>query len=270
MKKTLAMVLAAAMLFALCACGKTEPEAPTPAPEAPAPTAAPVEAKAEENPISAQIIDLFNDICMLKTNPEFGKYWYCITDLDHNDRLEVTGAVTEGSGGFTSALMYEIGEDLKTLQQVDLGLAEGEFLPEIIKSQVETYHVEADDSWHYIFFDSTAVGAGEHFQTMYSLCLRNAVLEKTVLGYMDIVFDEEQHTSYVFTDASGKELASYEEYVALASRLSALRPCARDHRHGLVRSQRRLLHRASGEELQRLHGQGSSRRGPRRHAAAHL
>ena len=223
MKKTLAMMLAAVMLFALCACGKTEPETPTPAPEAPIETAAPAET-GEEDPVSTQIIDLFNDICMLKTNPEYGKYWYCITDLDHNGRLEVTGAVTEGSGGFTSALMYEVGEDLKTLQQVDLGLAEGEFLPEIIKSQVETYHVEEDDSWHYIFFDSTAVGAEENFQTMYSLCLKNAVLERTVLGYMNIVMDKEQHTSYVFTDASGKELANSEEYVALASRHFGIKP----------------------------------------------
>lgn len=204
MKKTLAMILALAMIFALCACG----EAPA-AVQPQTPTAAP-----EEDPISTQIIALFNGICMLKTNPEYEKYYYCITDLDHNGRLEVTGAITQGTDSKTTALMYEMGEDFKTLELVDMRLAAGEHLPEIIKNQVETYHVDADDSWNYIFYDTSSVGAGGHYQTVYSVCLRNRVLERTALGYQDIVMEGE-NTKYVFTDAAGAQLSGPDDYTAL-------------------------------------------------------
>lgn len=213
MKKTLAMLLALAMIFALCACG----DKPAAAEPETAPTAAPAAPVEEADPLNSQIVSLFNSICMLKTNPEYEKYYYCVTDLDHNGRLEVTGAITQGSDSKTSALMYEIGEDLITLEPVDMRIAAGEYLPEIITGQVETFHVAADDSWNYIFYDTANIEAKGHYQTVYSVCLRNKVLERTPIGYLDIEMDGE-NTVGIFTDASGAQLAGTDEYIALGSK----------------------------------------------------
>lgn len=219
MKKIISLFLALCIVFALCACGETAQEA-APAPTAevtaapaadPAPSAQP---ESNGDPIADQIVLLFNSICMLKTNPDYAKYWYTVTDFDHNGRLEVTGAVTEGTGSYTSALIYEVGEDMKTLNNVDLGLKEGEFLPEIIKSKVDVYHT-ADGAYNYIFFDSCSVDAGNHAQTIEALSLADGKLALRPLGFIDIS-TKDGNTAYSFTDVNGAPLADQAAFLALA------------------------------------------------------
>ena len=206
MKRVLSILLTVTMLFALCACGNTVTE-PAPTPEV---TEAPAQPQNEQSDLEKQIILLFNSVCMLKTNPEYGKYWYCVTDLDQNGRLEITGAVTEGSGSFTTAMMYEVGEDLATLQTVDLGLAEGEFLPEIIMNKVDTY-CSPVGTWNYLFSDTTSVDSGNHFQAIVALTLENGKLISTPLCYLDVKTENGVTQNY-FHDSFGNELSGLEEF----------------------------------------------------------
>ena len=106
MKKKL---IAGILLFTLCAslltgCGQSAPEAPieesfTPIQPVTLPGAAEQEALLEQN----------------RALWEFGGYetawFYAFTDLDHNGRLEVIAATTQGSGVFTYGHLYEVAED---------------------------------------------------------------------------------------------------------------------------------------------------------------
>ena len=220
MKKILSALIVAAMIFSLCACG-AQPSAapaapaaevtPTPAPEASAqPEAEPDPAAAQEDPIETQVILIFNSICMLKTNPEYEKYWYVVTDLDHNGLLEVTGAVTDAESS-TTGLMYEVSADYRTLEPVDMGQS----LPEIINGDAE-YHTAADGTVSYLFSDSSRLTENSHFQTLTAVSLKNKVITCTPVGYVDIKAMGDAR-NYVFTSADGEDM-DYEAFLKIGEK----------------------------------------------------
>lgn len=210
MKKTIALLLTLAFVFCLCACGKATNATHV----AETPTVQNSQTTNDNDVIKSQIVLLFNSICMLKTNPDYSKYWYTICDLDHNGRLEVIAAVTEGSGSYTSAFIYEVTPDYTTLGTVKIGLKEGEFLPEIIKNSVDTYRV-SDGTYNYIYFDSTNIDTENACQTIEAISLKNGNLSVTPLGYVSIGYNNDE-VVYSFKDVNGTALANQEAYLALA------------------------------------------------------
>lgn len=123
------------------------------------------------------------DIWMLEDFSEYDRYFYTFTDLDHNGRMEVIAAITQGTGIFTSGQMFEVNPDFDGVALCRIP----ENLPEIIISAAECY--QEGDLYHYAFSDTTRVGGGESGQALVWLTLENGDLTETILAWNHILSD---------------------------------------------------------------------------------
>ena len=113
MKKTISLLLALVMIFALCACGKTAAPAAT---EAPAPAAEPAAEPEAEPETDALVVDtcilkeaddaMINNYSLLAVNPEAP-----FADADGNPVADVA-LNTEGAAALINWLLSEEGENL--------------------------------------------------------------------------------------------------------------------------------------------------------------
>lgn len=53
-----------------------------------------------------------------KENSGTADVTYAVTDMDQNGRLEIVAAFVEGSGRFTTSIIYEVSEDKKSLEKI--------------------------------------------------------------------------------------------------------------------------------------------------------
>jgi len=220
LKRILTALLTAAMIITLCGCEisintkKAEPT-PTPTPTAeptatPEPTPVPTPVPTTDPKTEAgQIKMIYSNLKSLSSDNDTTKFWYSVTDLDHNGRLELLSAVTEGTGHFTSGRFFEVNENYNGFVEIDLGLKEGEFLPEIIVSSTDCYK-SSDGTYSYIYTDTSNGGYGESLSATTALSLRNGhVTIKTIV--IDHVTLENGYSVHDFMDGDGKAI-SYEDF----------------------------------------------------------
>ena len=92
----------------------------------------------------------------------YGEDWfYTITDLDHNGRLEVITASLQGSGLYTYADIWEVREDFSGIAECTDSLGEGEAYPDIITEAASCFHDEASGLYWYLFDDVARSGMAE-------------------------------------------------------------------------------------------------------------
>ena len=191
MKRFFALLLAVIMAFARCACSEVNATAEktqvieAAATAQPAETAEPEQPAATPDPSSAdsQIELIFNNFSSLKTESDTSTYYYSVTDLDHNGKLELLSAVTVGTGSFTSGRFFEVNDEYDGFNEINLNLAEGKYLPEVIISPVDTY--QSGDTYSYIYTDTTGKDSNEHYCTTEALSLKDCSLTITPLCYQD-------------------------------------------------------------------------------------
>lgn len=131
--------------------------------------------------------------------PGFSPYYYAVTDLDWNGRLEIIAASTQGTGIFTDGTMYEVSEDFTSIQACSMPCGDGETLPELIMNFVPAAFDPADGAYYYVFKDDYRNGAAEYGQTIVPLCLRGGAVTYETLAWMhlqavDGITQEEYHT----------------------------------------------------------------------------
>lgn len=85
-----------------------------------------------------------------------GYYWYMVTDLDHNGRLELISAVTNGNGGEFGNECYEVSQTGDVLEKVEIE-------PEMdLITQLAVYRDDKSGDTHYEICDSDRGGAAYH------------------------------------------------------------------------------------------------------------
>lgn len=131
---------------------------------------------------------------------EYEPWWYTFTDLDHNGRMEVFAAITQGTGIFTTGKLFELLED-GTLAEYSLR----EFLPEIITSKVTCYE-DPNGQYHYAFENISRNGYMENSMSLDWLTLYNGDLEVDSLAWRHTVYAGTEETTY--GNASGSLLQS--------------------------------------------------------------
>jgi len=219
-KRPLLLLIVFSLLL-LAGCGTAavpaaETAAPVPAAETvsplPAETEAPAEPSAPALPSDAEqkqfLLDRYED-WRFPEGPE--PWFYAFTDLDHNGRLEVLVASTQGSGIFTYADCREVNAAFDGLDACTADYAGEEFFawPEIIVEEAPCYYDSATGLYHYLFTDLTRVGAAQHYETLCDL-----VLSDGKLGYQPLASRETQvdegGTHVLCTNAAGNAISEAE------------------------------------------------------------
>lgn len=106
---------------------------------------------------------------------EYDRWYYAVTDLDHNGQLEIFAAITQGTGVFTNGYLYEVSTDGKTLQSCSLPTDDGVSLPELILTNCEGAQDPKTGDYWYFFRDITKNGYAEFSEAIVPVRLKDGV-----------------------------------------------------------------------------------------------
>lgn len=107
---------------------------------------------------------LYNNMKLWNKTSLAAEYYYTVTDLDGNGRLEIIAAVTQGTGIFTYADFYEVNSSFNGVDELVNPRAEGEGYnyPELIIDTVDKY-TDRYGLNHYLFRDDSKNGYQEAY-----------------------------------------------------------------------------------------------------------
>lgn len=220
MKKNRFLTILALLLCCaiLCACGagkKTEtvnlPSA-TPVPTI-APTALPLGASEAEQ---RSLIER-NRSVWLPSDPGYETWYYAVTDLDHNGRLEVITASIQGTGLYTWVKCWEVSADYTALNPCPDNTGEGEGWPDLIVDTLPSYYDPATGRYAYVCEDLTRDGAARYYHALESFSLVDGRLELRALASMEELYDSSGSVSQHWYNAAGSPV-SRQDYESAADR----------------------------------------------------
>ena len=199
MKKQLSLILAIAIAGSICACNKeSEGKKDTSNYET---TNKTTEAATDDNSeATSSASQVVTDIAPAETDPQIkliaskkdtwftpsddhATYYYCVTDLDHNGRLEVISASMQGAGYFTSADFFEVNEACDDLIECSLPNDdfEGFLFPDIITDEPVDVYTDGDH-YTYIFDDTVVINSDESSLYTNTLSLNNTFINIYVIA----------------------------------------------------------------------------------------
>lgn len=143
-------------------------------------------------------------------------YFYAVTDLDGNGRLEIFRAITAGTGIFTTGQLFEVSEDYKTVLPCAMPDSEGN-LPEVILISVPSF-VDGANRRNYIFPDSAKNGAAEYLESVNALILDHGTVTVENIAFHYSLYTPEGLTE-TFEAAGGIPITA-EEYETAAQRFA--------------------------------------------------
>ena len=164
MKKLCSFTLMLILLASLCATGFAVPS------------------RASENTALAQIDLIFKNFDSCRQSENDGTWFYAVTDLDHNGRLELLAASVQGANCIPAAKVWEISEDGRALEPCRLNVAEGETFANILTDSAETRYSAENDSWYYLVTSYYPVSADEAYLDKSAVFLKSGVLDYGVLA----------------------------------------------------------------------------------------
>ena len=165
MKKHLAFTLTLVLLLSLCAIGY----------------AAPLIASAED--AEAQINVIFQNFTSCKQDETDGPWYYAVTDLDHNGRLELLASSFQMSNQLPAVKAWELNTDGSALQPCELNLSEGDVFPNILTDSAETRYDKEKDAWFYLVSVFYPASVDETCVEKSAVALNSGVLGCTALAY---------------------------------------------------------------------------------------
>jgi len=207
MKKALIMILVLMLCTALLVgCGRASAPTPTPAPTVtPVPTVTPAPVPMTE--AEQRVFIEHNRNTWLPQELQYETWYYAITDLDHNGRLEVLTASLQGTGLYTWVKVWEMNESCTGLVQCPDNTREGEAWPDIIKETLTSWHDPVSGRWSYVCEDYLRDGAARYYTAQQSFCLDHGRVELNTLASMEEVYTDESHSTKNYFDANGAAAA---------------------------------------------------------------
>ena len=164
MKKAISIVLMLVMVLSLSVASFAEESKEQTAPAPKAQTAAATPVRATDETANAQIEYLFNNFSTFKqAESADAKWFYAVTDLDHNGRLELLAASVQGDGRYTHVMAWEVGADLASAAPIQVNVPEDESFPDILTDSADTFYNPVSNTWVYMFYDNIVFSADEAY-----------------------------------------------------------------------------------------------------------
>ena len=183
MKKTLSLLMSVLMLLSFSIAAFAAPQ------------------QADAQSAATQVDLLFSNFNTVKQN-DASVWSYAVTDLDHNGKLELLAASIQGDGRYTALNAWEVSEDGKTLNQCHVHVPQGGSFPDLISASADTFYNSGNDTWYYLFDDTTTVSATMVSTSKCSVQKKGDTIEYTTYATRQMNYQGNQNVS-TFTDASG-------------------------------------------------------------------
>ena len=228
--QTLLILALCALLLAGCG-GKTETvkipqESPAAAPEAAAqPQAAAAPSVVAPSFDEQKALLEKNRDKWAFTDPYDSPWYYTFVDLDHNGRLEVIAATTQGSGMFTYAHYWEVTADFAGVDNCyhKNTVVEGpDDWPEIVLTSLNCYYDAKTNLYYYPCEGVTKDGYAHQYLAWYALCLKDGAAEWERLAEKNLDWDEHGIEHITCSDASGTEITEQDYDMAVERRFAGM------------------------------------------------
>lgn len=119
-------------------------------------------------------------------------YQYAVADLDYNGRHEIIVANHGGTGHYTYSRFFEINENYDGLTECETDFVEGDSQPDIISDGLETY-IDAQGQFHYAVYDLAKNGAGEYYENVRELVLKEGKITLVPIAYRTTIYQDGTH-----------------------------------------------------------------------------
>lgn len=136
---------------------------------------------------------------------EYETWFFAVTDLDANGRLEAVTASLQGTGLYTWVNVWEVNENYTGLTLCQDNTGEGEAWPDIIKDTLTYYRDPASGRQTYVCEDYMRDGAAHYWTGLDSFCLENGRIDVKILASKDEVYNEQGTSTIRYFDANGTE-----------------------------------------------------------------
>lgn len=157
-------------------------------------------------------LQLITDYCMdlwqkSSDENEYEMYFYTVTDLDRNGRLELISASVRGTGIYTYSDYYEVNEQLDGLTQCEVHTNMEDSGADIVVEAVPVYYDGKADTYYYIFSDYIRDGMTMSYENIRELSLKSGEITDKVLVYKESIYDENgMETAEYYNAATGRQL----------------------------------------------------------------
>lgn len=88
-------------------------------------------------------------------------WYYTVTDLDHNGRLELIAASQHPQSRATNLHVWEVSAERSALAECSLAKDPEESFPDILTDAADTYFSASAGTWHYLFYDHVVLSDTE-------------------------------------------------------------------------------------------------------------
>ncbi len=193
-KRTWSILLAAALLLSTAAF------------------AAPAALGADADPadVDTQLILIYSKLDELIVKDEENEWYYTVTDLDHNGKLEFIAASENPDTLATSLKVWEVNKDMTALEECKLAVEEGKSFPDFLTDMADTFHDTKADAWYYLCYDTVIGGENESSTYKTAVTLKDKELSYSVFAVENaVVVFGLRHVAY--TDANGAAISA-EQY----------------------------------------------------------
>ena len=139
--------------------------------------------------IGSQISLISSQMSTLKQNDTAKNWYYAVTDLDHNGRLEFIAAAQHPADRSTNMKVWEVSEDGASLAPCRLDILEEETFPDILTDNVDTYHDGQANTWYYLLNDTLVLADNDVYTIKTSITLKDGTLSYTPYSYEHTVMN---------------------------------------------------------------------------------
>lgn len=154
-----------------------------------------------------QIIAKNADVWMGDTERIAEPFFYAITDLDRNGRLEIIQSFRQGTGLYTCTQLWEVDVNKSILVPCQFSEYEEGSQPDIISDDpISVYFDKRNNCYYYIFDDVIRYSAGEIRQNLLSVSLQNCIVTTTLLAQSYSVADSNSDMTTTYKDANGNAI----------------------------------------------------------------
>ena len=157
---------------------------------------------------SAQIDLIAANSDLWKQDVEYFQWGYTVTDLDHNDRLEIISCSVQGTGFYSYIKAYEVNEAGTGLTDImeKMGIRT-DSAPDIMVSRIPVYFDKEANRYYYIFDDMIRNGMAEYYENKRAVSLSDSVWEETMLANKTTIYTDPEHSTVTCQDADGNTIS---------------------------------------------------------------
>ena len=162
-KRIISFILTAIFTLILCAAASAEP------------------VKADAQLAEQQITYFSSNLSAFQQNGTEGKWYYAVTDLDHNGMLELIAVATDEAGNSKALRAWTFSSESQEAVSCSVVFPEGMANPGITTETAKAVYDAATDRWTYFFSTDLVLGEQDVYSFRCTLALQNIDLAYEVL-----------------------------------------------------------------------------------------